>query len=113
VHPDLTNRIHLLTALAVAFPLGLILLFGFLSAMFQREAVKRDLSERGCTPFRIRWTPFSLDGGYSRTYLNVVYRDSNDLQHKARCYVYTKLMDSPFTRRVEWTKDEIKHVIGV
>jgi len=112
VHPDLTNHPRILVALAVAFPLTLILLISFLSAMFQREAVKRDLSERGCEPLRIRWTPFSLAGGYSRTYFHVVFRDSSGLLHKAACYVYVSLMDSPFgPRRVKWTKDEIQDAI--
>jgi hypothetical protein len=114
MHPDLTNHPRLLVTLAVAFPLCLILLFSFLSAMFQREAVKRDLSERGSAPLRIRWMPFSLDGGYRRTYFHVVFRDESGLLHKARCYVYVSLMDSPFgPRRVKWTKDEIKDAIDV
>jgi len=110
MHPDFTNHPRLLVALAVGFPIALVLLLCFLAAMFQREAVKRELAERGCEPLRIWWMPLSLYGGYWDTCFHVRYRDESGLLHKAICCVYVALMDNPFfgQRRVRWYKDKIK-----
>jgi hypothetical protein len=109
MHPDLTNHPNVLLALAIAFPISLIVLLSFLSAMFQREAVKRELLERGCEPLRIWWMPFYWYGGYNRTCFHVRYHDESGLLHQAVCSVYVSLMDTPFgPRRVRWLKDQIK-----
>ena len=82
----------------------------FLDAMFRREAVKRDLTNRGCTPLHIWWIPsaFSIRGLWD-TLFRVSYRDDAGLIHKAFCCVYLSLMENPFgRRRVRWLKDKIK-----
>jgi hypothetical protein len=45
--------------LLVAASLGIFVLLWFLAAMFRREAVKRDLRQRGCKPIRIWWLVFA------------------------------------------------------
>ncbi len=103
--------------LRVGLILGLLLLsvlvLSFLGAMFRREAVKQDLSCRGCAAVRIWWIPIAAwfyQG--ARTYFSVTYRDPGGLLHKARCYVYVSLMSSPFgPQSVEWTKDEIRNIV--
>jgi len=110
MHPDLTNHPNILLVLAVAFPLCLVSLLAFLGAMFRREAVKRDLLDRGIEPLRIWWVPFSWRGPYTRTRFHVRYRDESGLLHKAICCVHVDLMDNPFfgERHVRWYKDIIK-----
>jgi hypothetical protein len=53
-----------------------VALLCFLSAMYGRENVKRDLARRGCKPLHVWWCPISdwaVDGG---TPFRVVYEDS-------------------------------------
>ena len=104
-------KINLRLGAMMGAALGMLFLLWFLGAMYQREAVKRDLFERGCTPVRIWWFPFSLYAWNWATSFRVIYRDAAGFRHKAHCYVYMSLMDSPFgPRRVKWTKDEVKDV---
>ncbi len=95
--------------------LGIVLILWFLCAMFAREAVKRELLERGCTPLHIWWRPLAYWATRYRSIpFRVVYRDVEDRLHKAYCCVYTALMDSPFgPRRVEWIKDEVRDSIDI
>ena len=93
--------------------LDTLFLLWFLNAMYQREAVKRNLFERGCTPVRIWWFTFSLYAGYAGTSFHVIYRDATGCLHKAHCYVFLSLMGSPFgTRRVNWTKDTVAAIVN-
>jgi hypothetical protein len=104
-------KIFLRISIMMGAAFGTLLLLWFLNVVYQREAVKQDLFKRRCTPIRIRWFPFSLVGWYWGTPFRVFYRDTAGLLHKAQCYVYMSLMDSPFgPRRVKWTTDEIKEV---
>jgi hypothetical protein len=81
----------------------------FLVAMFCREAVKRDLQRRFCEPIRVSWVPWAFWARYGTISFRVVYRDSDGIQHQARCFVYQDLMGSAFgPRLVKWTRDEIK-----
>ena len=97
--------------LRIAAALGIFGCLYVLAAMFRREAVKADLDKRRCFPLHIWWIPFALYGGYWDTSFRVTYRDAAGLLHKARCYVYISLMDSPFgPRRVKWTRDEIQTI---
>jgi hypothetical protein len=93
--------------LLLAATLGIFMAVWFLSAMYAREAVKRDLSQRGCTVRHIWWQPFACwNVCWRGTPFRVVYQDEEDRLHKAYCCVYTALMDSPFgPRRVNWIKD--------
>jgi len=95
--------------LLVAASLGIFILVWFLAAMFRREAVKRDLRQRGCKPIRIWWqvtawwSPWLEAMPYRVTYL-----DPDGLVHKANCYVGHALMAQPFgPLLVKWVKDEI------
>jgi hypothetical protein len=87
---------------------GIVVLLFCLAAMFRREAVKRDLFERGCTPLRVWWIPFSLYGPSWGTSFRVIYRDAAGFRHKAHCYVYLSDMDSPRSGHGsldgQWTK---------
>jgi len=111
MHFDFSNHPDFLVALTVVFAVSLVLSFGFLSAMLQRESVKRDLLDRGCEPLRIWWMPLSLRGtSKSRACFHVRYRDESGCMHKASCCVYVDLMDNPFfgDRRVRWYEDKMK-----
>jgi hypothetical protein len=101
--------------LLIAATLAIALTLCFLRAMFAREAVKRDLGERGCIPRRIWWQPFTFWAvGWWDIPFRVVYLDAEDRLHKASCCVYKTLMDSPFDRRrVKWIKDEVRDFIDV
>jgi len=94
---------------------GIVLLLLFLNAMFRREAVKRDLHERGCQPLHIWWRPLAYWAtGWWRTPFRVIYLDVEGRRHKAYCCVYKDLMDSPLgPRRVEWIQDELRDFIDV
>lgn len=100
---------------ALAAVAGIVFLLLFLNAMFRREAVKRDLHERGCQPLHIWWRPLAYWAiGYRSTPFRVIYRDADARLHKAYCCVTTRLSDSPFgSRRVEWLKDELRDFIDV
>lgn len=104
-------QVYLLLA-AVA---GIFLLLWFLDAMYRREAVKRNLRERGCQPLHIRWRPFAYWAtGWWRTPFRVVYHDTEGRLHKAYCCVYKDLTGSPYgPRRVEWLQDELRDFIDV
>jgi hypothetical protein len=102
------DRIYLLIGAGLCAALGMLFLLWFLGAMYQREAVKKDLSGRGCTPLRVWWIPFSLYASFWGISFHVLYRDAAGFRHTARCYVYASLMDSAFgPRRVKWTKDKV------
>jgi hypothetical protein len=88
---------------------GMVVLLWFLVVMFRREAVKRDLTQRGCKPKSIRWIVFAWwSPWYDATPFRVVYIGQDGSIHKAYCRVGHWLMDSPISpRRVRWIKDEI------
>ena len=96
--------------LAIAECFGIVFVLRFLYAMFAREAVKRDLRERGCEPLHVCWYPLAFWAPTWRsTPFRVTYNDPAGYLHRARCYVYISLMDSPFgPRRVKWVKDELQ-----
>jgi hypothetical protein len=81
----------------------------FLRAMYQREAVKRELNEDGCAPRHIWWKP----GAYWNTMsgaaaFSVVYQDRAGAIHQAYCSVYRPLLGSVWAaRRVRWLQDEV------
>jgi hypothetical protein len=92
----------------ISIALGIVILQWFLFAMFRREAVKRDLYERGCRPIRVWWCVWWLLPSRDRTPFRAIYADPFGAVHKAYCYVGHRLLDSPFgPRRVRWVKDKI------
>src|SRR3954466_3730630 len=93
----------------ISIALGIFLLQWFLFGMFRREAVKRDLHERGCRPIHIGWRVYAwwapwLDAMPFRA----IYSDPFGLIQKAYCYVDHDLFGPAFgPRRVRWVKDGI------
>jgi len=86
---------------------GLAVLLCYLSAMFQREAVKRDLLGSGFEPLHIWWRPaaYWLPWGYRwATGFRVIYSDPAGVTHKGYCLVYRSLLKDPQwgTREVRW-----------
>jgi len=96
-----------------AFIGGFIALMLFLSAMLQREQVKRDLEERICRPLHIWWIPAAYWVPWRRrgTAFRVTYADRADLIHRGYCCVYRSLLkDSRWgSRRVNWLTDTVIH----
>jgi len=100
----------------LAAALGIAALLWFLGAMWFREAVKRDLWERGCEPLHIWWIPFAYwaTGWWNTISFRVIYKDAQGRLHKAYCCVYQKLTGTPFgPLHVEWVKDELRDFIDV
>lgn len=100
----------------VATTFAIVLVIWWLWAMFNREAVKRDLFERGCKPIHIWWVPLAYwtPLWWIAVPFRVIYEDADGRLHKAYCRVYLELMGSPFgPRRVEWVKDELRDFIDV
>jgi len=92
----------------IAIALGVVFLQWFLVAMFQREAVKRDLCERGCRPIRIWWCIFAWWAPNHSIPFRAIYLDPTGSVHKAYCCVRQDLFGSPLgPRRVRWVRDEI------
>jgi hypothetical protein len=93
----------------ISIALGVVILQWFLFSMFRREAVKRDLYERGCRARHIWWTVCTFWAPYlDSTPFRVTYVDPLGAVHKACCWVGHRLLDSPFGhRRVTWVKDKI------
>jgi hypothetical protein len=94
----------------IAMCLGIVLVMAFLLAMFQREAVKRDLFENGCQPLHVWWRPAAYWGpAPASTAFRVVYVDAAGCLHKAYCATYRSFRDSPNwgSRRVRWLRDEV------
>ncbi len=109
--PEIRPTEHLLLVRGLGICFGMVALLAFLWAMFQREAVKRDLLENGCFPMHVWWRPAAywaplLAGA---TAFRVVYRDSSRALHKAHCAVYRSYRDAPHwgSRRVSWLRDEV------
>jgi hypothetical protein len=95
--------------LAVASCFGIVALLCYLSALYQREAVKRDLQENGCVPRHIWWMPAAywnmLRGAAA---FRVIYQDPVGALHQAHCYFWRWWSGTlRGTRRVRWLQDEI------
>lgn len=108
--PDFQSPESLLMLRLFGMCFGIIALLAFLWAIFQREAVKRELFENGCIPVHIWWRPAAywapfLPGAVG---FRVVYRDPARSVHKAYCAVYRSYRYSPNwgSRRVTWLRDE-------
>jgi hypothetical protein len=90
---------------------GSVAVLAFLWAMFQREAVKRELLENGCIPVHIWWRPAAYWAPFlpSDTAFRVTYRDGGGALHKSYCAVYRSYRESPNwgSRRVTWLRDEV------
>ncbi len=104
----------------VAATFGIVLVLCWLWAMFNRQAVKRGLLERGCQPIHIWWVPLAYWATalwvrwWTAVPFRVIYKDAEGRLHKAYCCVYQELMGSPFgPRRIEWIKDELRDFIDV
>jgi hypothetical protein len=92
----------------LALALGIVVLQCFLVAMFRREAVKRDLYERGCRPIRIWWRVFAWWAPNHATPFRAVYSDRMGSVHTAYCWVRQDLFGPAIgPRRVRWVKDEV------
>ncbi|MGC9940932.1 MAG: hypothetical protein ABSE48_03810 [Verrucomicrobiota bacterium] len=100
-----------LLAKILAFIAGLVALFSFCFAMFQREGVMQELNERGCQPLRIWWIPAAYWVPWASflwaTGFRVVYSDPAGVIHRGYCIVYRSfLKDQRWgNRRVRWLKD--------
>lgn len=96
-----------------AFLVGIVALLCSLSALFQREQVKRELVDRGCAPLHIWWRPAAYwlpwTTFFGATGFRAVYSDAAGVVHKACCIVYLSfLKDSRWgQRRVRWLTDEV------
>ena len=103
------------TYLLIAIAFGVFFEVWLLGAKFHREAVKRDLHERGCQPVHIWWRPLAYWAtGWWTTPFRVIYLDVEGRCDKAYCCVYKNLTDCPFgPRRVEWIQDELRDFIDV
>jgi len=98
----------LLRLLGMCF--GSVAVLIFLWAMFQREAVKRELFENGCNPVHVWWRPAAYWAPFAHgTAFRVIYRDRAGSLHKAYCAVYRSYLLSPSwgSRRVRWLRDEV------
>jgi hypothetical protein len=109
--PTLQSGDYLFAFRVATMCFGVIALLCFLWAMFQREAVKRDLFENRCIPVHIWWRPAAywlpfLAGSVA---FRVIYRDRAGFLHKAYCFAYQPLWESPIwgSRRVRWLRDQI------
>ena len=110
--PD-NDRSSAIVASLLGIVFAILFLLAFLVAMFQREKVKADLYERGCQPLQVRWRPLAY-WSFFGTPFRVVYRDAENVLHKAYCSVLVSSSDSQFAaRRVKWLKDEIRDFIDV
>ena len=97
------------------FIVGLITVLSFLVAMFQREQVKRELSNRGCAPLQIWWRPAAYwmcrywFTWWYPTGFRVIYSDPSGLVHKGYCFVYRSFShDWQWgNHRVQWLADII------
>jgi hypothetical protein len=102
--PTLDTADDIRTLLIVASCFGIVFVLCLLRAMYQREAVKRQLNEDGCIPRRICWKP----GAYWNTLsgaaaFSVVYQDRAGAIHQAYCSVYRPLLGSVGAAgRVRW-----------
>jgi hypothetical protein len=109
--PDFQSPESLLMLRLFGLCLGSIALLAFLWAVFQREAVKRELFENGCLPVHIWWRPAAYWAPFlpGATGFRVVYRDRTRSLHKGYCAVYRSCRDSPNwgSRRVRWLQDEV------
>ena len=88
---------------------GIFFLLCFLRAMYQREAVKRELTETGCVPRHIWWQPGAYWNAFSwASAFRVSYLDPMGALHQAHCCVFRWGSDSVWApRRVRWLQDEI------
>jgi hypothetical protein len=93
----------------VAMCFGMVAALCFLWAMFQREAVKRNLFENGCRAVHVWWRPaaYWMPWLFDVTAFRVIYRDFGGSLHKAYCCVYRSFGESPNwgSRRVRWLRD--------
>ncbi len=109
--PELRSAESLLVVRGLGICFGIVTVLAFLWAMFQREAVKRELYENGCLPLHIWWRPAAYWAPFlpDATGFRVVYRDSTRALHKAYCAVYRSYRKSPNwgSRRVSWLRDEV------
>jgi hypothetical protein len=97
-------------ALLLVLPcFGIVFVLCFLSAMYQREAVKRELKENGCVPRHIWWQPAAYwNTGCRAAAFRVTYLDPIGALHQAHCYVSRPWSDSIWApRQVRWLQDEI------
>ena len=102
-----------LIAKIVAFIAGFIALISFLSAMYMREQVKRDLDGRNSRPLHIWWLPQAYwvpwASFWSATGFRVVSTNQAGLIHRGYCFAYRSfLKDSRLGNlRVKWLTDTV------
>lgn len=102
----------------LAYACGFVGLLSFLSAMYQREAVKRDLAEQVFEPRHIWWCPAAYWtpwlGYWGSTGFRVIYSDADGFTHKAYCFVYRSFAkDFQWgSRRVVWLRDVVGERVG-
>ena len=95
--------------LIVASCFGIVFVLCFLRAMYQREAIKRELNEDGFIPRRVWWKPAAYWNTMAgAAAFSVVYQDRAGARHQAYCSVYRPLPGSiRAARRVRWLQDEV------
>jgi hypothetical protein len=97
----------------LGYVIGFLALLLYLTAMYQREAVKRDLKEHGFEPLHIWWRPAAYWTTrfpyWGATGFRVVYSDAEGCIHKAYCFAYRSFaQDSRWgARRVRWLTDAV------
>jgi hypothetical protein len=106
---DLSLKDDLWVLLPVMSCFGIVAVLGLLWAMFQREAVKRELRHNDCRPLHIWWRPaaYWAPAWFGKTPFRVVYRDPVGLLHKAYCYSSTRSFSGFGSCYVRWLKDEV------
>ena len=87
---------------------GIVFVLCWLRAMYQREAVKRELNENGCVPRHIWWQPAAYWNTARGAAFRVTYQDPTGALHQGHCYVGRSGSNSLWAaRRVRWLQDEI------
>jgi hypothetical protein len=107
--PTLSTADDFRALLVVLSCFGIVFVLCFLSAMYQREAVKRELKENGCVPRHILWQPAAYwNTGCRAAAFRVTYLDPMGALHLAYCYVSRSWSNSIWASRwVRWLQDEV------
>ena len=112
---DLKGLPPLLLVKISSFFVGFLALLVFLLGMFQREQVKRELSEHGCKPLHVWWQPAAYWVSrywvryWDPTGFRVVYADRVGNVHRAHCIVFRSFRKNSQwgSRRVLWLTDTV------
>lgn len=91
----------------ILFVFGIGAALWFLSILWAREQVKKDLAGKGFRPVRIRWHPFAYWSPLQRCPFEVTFEDDTGAERKGRCEVYS---DWNWRIRVRWIGDDVVYL---